>query len=256
MNRKNFSDVTPFLDVELVPLFTQGGQESSRCAVILDPSEKHIEAGVVSKDYRLVSNLEARNIALDILTKTGLPFEERTVLFDGKRYLQRWAIPDFHLEPRPGDIVRLGLEVHNSYDGSSHFSLAFVAERLTCLNGMMVDFLLGGFRFRHYGENGAFNQELDQAMDSIRRLDAQSNKLLPAMQRMIGTSLDRREMQQIFNALGLPNNYLAKIFLAIEEDTEWGLYNACTRIMTELGSFRGEVLNRQVSHYFFADRDL
>ena len=44
------------------------------------------------------------------------------------------------------------------------------------------------------------------------------------------------------------------VYMAIEEDTVWGLYNAFTSTFSNLGSFRGEALNRQASHYFFVER--
>jgi len=244
----------PFLEVSLLPLSIPGGQTSSRCAVILDPSDKKIEVSVVSREYQLIPNLEVRNIALDILTRIGIPFQECRMLFDGRRYSQRWTIEGFELEPRPGDFIRLGLEVHNSYDGTSLFSLSFIAERLICGNGMVVDFLLGRFRFRHYGQNGDFHKELDRALDTVQRLGEQGASLLPAMKRMVDTPINRGLTQGVFRKLNTPRLYVADIFLALEEDSEWGLYNACTRVFSEQRSFRGEVLNRQTSHYFFIER--
>ena len=67
----------PFVEVEKVPLIRPGGQSSSRSAVLLNTEEEKIEVGVVSNDYRLIPNLEVRNIALDILTRMDIPFEER-----------------------------------------------------------------------------------------------------------------------------------------------------------------------------------
>jgi hypothetical protein len=254
MEQQNTLTKDPFLDVKKVPLVISGGQPSSRYAVVYDPDDKRIEVGVVSKDYRLIPNLKVKGIALALLKKTGLPFNERQVLFDGRKYLNRWTIDSMELEPRENDIVRLGLQVHNSYDGSTRFGLSFIAERLICSNGMVTDSILGGFRFRHYGENGLFDQELEQALETIRHLDEKGNLLLSIIRRMTETKIDRTDIQQTFRDLNLPKTYAADVFLTVEEDTEWGLYNAFTNVFTNLYSFRGEALNRQVSHYFFVNK--
>ena len=39
-------------------------------------------------------------------------------------------------------------------------------------------------------------------------------------------------------------------FLGIEEDTQWGVYNAITDVLTRQESFRAQDLNRQVSRHF------
>lgn len=254
MRRESIQGGDPFAAISLMPLTIPGGQASSRCAAVLDLGDRQVEVGVVNRDYRLIPNLEARNVALDLLTRTGLPFDERRMLFDGKHYSQRWTIDGFEIEARPGDFVRLGLEVHNSYDGTIQFSLSFIAERLICGNGMVVDFLLGGFRFRHYGQNGDFHRELDQALDIVQRLGDQGPKLLACMRQMVECPIDRPKTQEIFHQLDLPKLYAAEIYQELEEDTEWGFYNACTRVLGRQETFRSETLNRQVSHYFFIER--
>ncbi len=83
--------------------------------------------------------------------------------------------PDLAVEPVPNDIVQLALHVVNSYDGSTTFGLALNANRLVCTNGMMIDFFLGDFKFRHYGHDD-FQQELEEASNAVMGLAGQLSR--------------------------------------------------------------------------------
>jgi hypothetical protein len=248
MPRTNPSINDPFLPVTKVPLFTADGSRSSRYAVMLGAEGESEEVGIVSDSYNLVPNQIVHQVALDILTRSELPFEDDGMIFDGKKYRHRWIIPDLQLQPRPGDIVRLALDVINSYDGSSLFGLAFNAQRLVCTNGMVLDFLLGGFKFRHYGVDG-FEEELEQASHQVHRL---SDKLLPLTGKLSGLvdrSFSRVDVQEAFTALKLPQTLQAEIYMQIDEDNAWGFYNAATDVLTKQATHRSDSLNRQVSRY-------
>jgi hypothetical protein len=251
MKRLNLEELDPLAPVAKEQLQTGSGVKSSRYAIIMDPDGLRQEVGVVSEDYQLIPNRIARDVALDILTRSGLSFEERSLAFDGRRYRQRWVIPEFSVEPKLGDFVRLGLDVVNSYDGTTPFSLSFIAERLQCLNGMVVDFILGAFRFRHWGENGRFKEELETAVSTLTMLGENSEKLLPGMKRMVETKIDRPTIQGTFKELELKDNLIAPVFMKIDGETEWDFYNAFTRVLSEKNTIRNDNLNRQISRHFF-----
>jgi len=178
-------------------------------------------------------------------------FDDAGFIFDGKRYRQRWILPDLSVEPVKGDIVQLTFDVINSYDGSTTFGLAFNAQRLVCTNGMMCDFLLGGFKFRHF-DNDNFVDELDAAVDTLHNL---SNKLEPLgskIQRLIDQPTDRNAIQKTFTDLKLTDKLKANIFMSVEEDTAWGLYNACTHVLSQAGTHHADNINRQVSRYMLS----
>jgi hypothetical protein len=252
MKRLNLEELDPLAPVAKEQLQTGSGVKSSRYAIIIDPEGARQEVGVVSADYQLIPNRVARDVALDILTRSGLSFEERSLAFDGRRYRQCWVIPEFSVEPREGDFVNLGLDVVNSYDGTTPFSLSFIAERLQCLNGMVVDFILGAFRFRHWGEeNGKFREELEDGVSSLTMLGENSEKLLPDMRRMVETKIDRPTVQSTFKELELKDNLIAPVFMKIDGETEWDFYNAFTRVLSEKNTIQNDNLNRQISRHFF-----
>jgi hypothetical protein len=251
MPRINQQYANPFLPVSKMPLFTSDGEKSSRQSVMLQTEEGQVEVGNVSESYQLVPNETVHEIALDVLSRSELSFEDAGMIFDGKRYRQRWILPELLAEPRKGDIVQLALDIVNSYDGSTTFGLAFNAQRLVCENGMMVDFMLGGFRFRHFGHDD-FGSELEMASSHVRGLVDKLTPLSSKLQRLIDTTIDRESIQAVFKVLALPQSLQAQIFMQIDEYTLRGLYNAFTGVLTGNNTHRAESINRQVSRFILA----
>jgi len=239
----------PFLPVAKVPLLTGGGDVSSRCAVVLDPEGESREVGVVSADYTLVPNQKVLDLAVEVLERSGLATEPVRTLCDGKRYQQSWRMTDVTVAAQLGDVIALTVEAFNSYNGSMNFGLAFNAQRLVCENGMTLDFMLGGFRFRHFGQRD-FDRELEGAKDAILGLADKAKFLEPVLARMVDTPITRPELQALYAKLSFGQGLIAQSFLGIEEDTEWGVYNAITDVLTRQESFRAQDLNRQVSRHF------
>ena len=249
----NSIHTNPFAEVTTMPLLNARGEISSRQSVILDPEGAHEEVGVVSREYQLVPNRKVQEIALDILSRSQLNFEEDSLLFDGKHYRQRWVLPDLSIEPSPGDVVRLALDIVNSYDGTKRVSVSFNAQRLVCSNGMMLDYFLGGVRFRHIGDRD-FESELQSAADSIHQVQDRLTHLLPAFQQMINTPVDVPFLQRTYSELKLSNSLVAGSLLNLESDEQhrWGLYNSITDILSRQESMHAENINRQVTRWFFS----
>ena len=248
---KNSTHYDPFAEVTTMPLLNSRGEISSRQSVILDPEGAHQEVGVVSREYQLVPNRKVQEIALDILERSRLNFEEDSLLFDGKHYRQRWVLPDLSIEPAPGDVVRLALDIVNSYDGTRRVSVSYNAQRLVCSNGMMLDYFLGGVRFKHIGDRD-FETELQGAADSIHLVQDRLSGLLSAFQQMINTPVDVPFLQKTYSNLRLSNALVAGSLLNLEtgELHRWGLYNAITDILTRQASLHAENINRQVTRWF------
>lgn len=89
---KQASLLSPFEEVDLQLLHTPSGNVSNRQAVVLDPSGDAIEAGVVSSDYKLVKNSEVTQVASELLTTSGLGYEEHQTLRNGKKFRQRYLL--------------------------------------------------------------------------------------------------------------------------------------------------------------------
>lgn len=243
--------LSPFAPVELQPLRTANGNASSRQAVVLDPNGDAIEAGVVSSDYKLVKNDEVVQVANELLSTSGLAHEDHQTLWNGKKFRQRCLLSQTAGEVKVGDLVACTLDAINSYDGSTTFGLEFNAVRLVCSNGMMLSFLLGGFRFKHWGSQD-FNVELRQAADKLARVGDRLHQVLPMLGDLARKRMKRADIQRFFRETDLPITTQAKVFNAIDEDTAWGIYNAATQLLTRQELFSAENLNRRVSQYFLS----
>jgi hypothetical protein len=252
MPRRTNTFTDPFLPVRKARLFTSDNRPTSRYAVMVNDGQQEVEVGHVSDIYQLVPNETVHDIALDVLARSRLHFAEEGAIFDGKHYRHRWVLPDLSVEPKVNDIVQVAFDVINSYDGSTTFGLAFNARRLVCSNGMMIDFMLGGFKFRHYDQKN-FSQELDTAANHIHQIGERLEPLNQKLQRLVDLPIDRQAIQSAFSTLKLPMKTQAEVFMQIEEDSAWGFYNACTDVLTRQGTHRSEVVNRQVSKYLLGN---
>ena len=245
------NNLNPFLPVEMVPLVTPQGQSSSRKAVVFDPKGENLQVGYVSEDYRLVPNSAVAEVAHDVLQKTGFDYEDHQILFDGKRFRQRFVLHEMQGEVKVGDVVKVVVDSINSYDGSTKFGLEFNALRLACENGLMISFMLGGFRFKHWGDR-SFDEELKMAARQIGNVGNRLHFLMPQLTEMTRKKVKRADIQKCFKDTDLPLTLQAKVFNAIDEDNQWGLYQAHTNVFTRMESFNGDNYNRKVSRYFLS----
>jgi len=242
---------TPFMPVELQTLQTVNGNASSRQAVILDPQGDALEVGIVSPDYKLVKNSEVVQVAEDLLANTGMAFDEHQTLFNGKKFRQRYLLSQASGEVKVGDVVACTLDAVNSYDGSTTFGLEFNAIRLVCSNGMQLSFMLGGFRFKHWGSKN-FDREMRFASRQLTRVGDRLHQVLPMLAELTRKRMKRVDIQRFFAETNLPITTQAKVFNAIEDDTKWGIFNAATNVLTQQERFSAENLNRRVSQYFLS----
>ena len=251
MPKTQNSNLNPFLPVETQPLVLPGGKSSSRNAVVFDPQGEALQVGYVSEDYKLVPNSAVAEVANDVLLKTGFGFDDHQILFDGKRFRQRFILHEHSGEVKPGDVVKVVVDAINSYDGSTKFGLEFNALRLACENGMMLSFMLGGFRFKHWGDR-SFDQELKDAARQIGNVGNRLHFLMPQLTDMTRKRIKRADIQKCFKDTDLPLTMQAKIFNSIEEDNQWGLYQAHTDVFSRMESFNGDNYNRKISKYFLS----
>jgi len=242
---------SPFAPVELQPLRRTNGDHCSRLAVVLEPEGETKEVGIVSQDYRLVKNSEVVQVAEDLLNRTGVPVEEHKTLWNGKRFRQRYLLSQTTGEVKVGDVVACTLDAVNSYDGSTTFGLEFNAVRLVCSNGMMLSFMLGGFRFKHWGSQN-FDREMRVAARQLTRVGDRLHMVLPMLSELTRKRMKRQDIQRFFRETNLPITTQAKIFDGIEDDTAWGIYNSTTDVLTKQERFSAENLNRRVSQYFLS----
>jgi hypothetical protein len=249
--KRTISTSDPFAPIARVPLYTPSGVQSSRYAIVLDPHGEHEEVGIVSEDYNLVENRKVVEAAERVIDEARLDAQQGKHLFDGRRFRQRWVLQKATFDVAPGDVVALTLDAWNSYDGSARFGLAFNLQRLVCSNGMVVDQLLGGFRFKHNSTHGSdFDREVEDAVGRLQQLARSVHRLAPQFQQMTQKRLSIKGIQQSFADLDISRPLVADIFLGLEGTTVWQVYNGYTDVLTKMNTFASEGLNRRVTSYF------
>lgn len=242
-----------------------GDQEVYFGVEIRDADQKwHLASSkskLLSPNYLLVHNDEIKAMAEEVARRTGHDFVPVRETFDGTRYEYYLASPAFvnrvgdlreiergnhtllnggfgdALDPN-GDYVRLGLRAVNTYDGSARARVEAYVERLVCLNGALVKDGLFSFTFEHkVSTNGGRRQweaELERAGYELRnlhtRFDAFAETLRQMREREVGMD-ELRAFARHKAIRSLPaafrGDFLGR-FLADEEPTLFGLYNAAT----------------------------
>ena len=229
-----------FAEMQVTPLYSPDGMRSQGKSVRIadETAEKGWnEIGVVSPNYLLVHNAKAKEVVDNIARLSGVGvWKQRKLFFDGKRFVYSVTSDIIMAEVAPGDAVRFGLIVHNSYDGSRALSVGAYAEHLICGNGMTSETHFTRFSFRHQSGNINWDEETERAFLAI--IPSSKEKL----SHFAGTllKLKRRELT-MFHLKILRENYLSELsvnswgkivdrFLSHEGHNAFGLLDACTRI--------------------------
>ena len=140
---------------------------SSAYSVQTDGQNGWEEVGVVGKNYLLVENSKVRDAANEVAEACNIDFSENKTFFNGKNYTLS-MISDHNIgEVSEGDDIALGMQFHNSYDGSRAFGFSMMLYRLACTNGMMTKTFFNSFRFKHQPGNEDWEKNLETAVNNI-----------------------------------------------------------------------------------------
>ena len=235
------SGISPFVPIVKTPTYSEhSGTHSGYGVEIEDPTAetgfRHV--GNVSKDYLLLPNEEVRALAVEVAVRSGLPFKESRIFWDGARFAH---VVDF-LEAEdvgPGDAVGLSLVTRSSYDRSWRYETALMGKRFVCDNGALSGEFFARVAFRHVSaaayEAGAWKDVVreglalvDRAPDDLHRFAAG----LRALRRAGMTDARLREVWGLLPTLGdaLKGRVVSR-YVAHEEPTLFGLFNAGTHVL-------------------------
>lgn len=229
----------PYAPIEKRSLWTTDSMRSRGFSVrAADPTQASgwRECGVVSADYLVIPNADARDLALEIAGRSGLRFTEEKVFFDGKRYaLSLVAKDDALVETRVGDYVGVGLQIENSYDGSRRFSASLFAYRLACANGMLVPSLFQRVTFKHTRASAGWEDDALQALAMIHAAPAGLARFAEAARALSSMRVSASRLREIRERAlpKLPVTLWGKTvdrFLLHEELDGFGLLNAVTNV--------------------------
>jgi len=242
--------------------------------------------GVVhSADYKLVTNQQVHDMALQVIDDTGMTFEpvpsfgaghSQPLFWNGRRYSEKWFCKDTSVGVPGGSQMMLGIEIANSYDGSCKVGLAFFAMHLVCSNQFYSGNMLGRpFEFPHVNRGGELDEDIGVAMRKIQEKSRDFAKIVPNMKtlqdtrvRNVGDFLDMRNRlkagtgtefrdKQLLDELsgnGITNQLNMRDVTYDDPSTYWNIANAYTAITTHaVGGPRGANQSARVVDWLLRD---
>jgi hypothetical protein len=268
----------PFCPVRLTPIRNRG-RVTDKYMIELqrpDSSEWADIAGVRAvhtANYRLVTNQQVHTMAAGVMAQTGLTFEpvptwgngqSKSLLWNGRHYLERWYTPDVKVATPHGSEIMLGLEVRNSYDGACKVGLAFFAMHCACGNQFYGDNILGQpYNFSHIGQSGELNGDIAGALNELQGKAEAFGRIVPTIRALTEarfgsiedflnlrrrltttTGLEFRDRQILDELDG--RGVTSKLGIAVGKsygspDSLWALANAFTAVTTHaVGGLRGQ----------------
>lgn len=232
--------VDPYAPIEKRSLFAADAMRSRAFTVRLEDAAQTSgwrEVGVVSADYLLVPNREVVSMAADVVSASGLPFQEERVHFDGKRFAYALAAKAHPLvDVAVGDHVGLGLLFENSYDGSKKLSASLFAYRLACANGMLVPSLFRRVTFKHSRSNEGWGEDVQRALAMLASAPAGLERFATAGRALSTMRVTASRLREVRERVvpRLPVTVWGRVvdrFLLHEDLDGWGLMNAATNVL-------------------------
>ena len=268
----------PFCPVQLENIQHNGRETDKHMIAMQLPGEEEEfvpipGVGTVhSADYKLVTNRQVHDMAMQVMEKTGInlrPLPSQSggkssrVYWNGRRYSEKWYCEDTSVDVPGGSAMRLGVEVTNSYDGSCKVGLAFFSMHMVCANQFYSSNMLGRpYEFPHVSRGGNLEDDIELAMGQIEVQATNFAKIGPNMEKLrnhtindLGSFLKLREQiknetrvefrdKQLLDEL-TGNGITAELGMSevkynVDKPSYWDVANAYTAVATHVvGGPRG-----------------
>jgi len=181
--------------------------------------------GVLGKDYRLVRHKDVLN-DMEKAIPTEMTNRKITLCKSGAVMFAKYETPLIKaVEVRKGDIVKFGIEVFNSYDGTLPIGFMFVAMRLVCTNGMTIPKSIARICVRHIG-----NIDLINAKREFNNRLPLYMKTSDRWQEWAETTPSDSNVDDFFNqTMGKRTKDIFETeYKATSDKSLWGLFNVLT----------------------------
>lgn len=273
----------PFCDVRLTQIENKGKLTDKYMIELLDDkTQEFVElpgvGAVHSEDYKLVTNKQVHELALEVMNRISRTFRpihtfadghSKPIYWNAKRFSEKWYSPDVTFDdPRKQSQMMLGMEVTNSYDGSSKVGLSFFALRLACSNQFYSSNILGRpFEFSHLSAGEDITDDIMGATNRFTDMASHFGRMAGSMKLLADTHVTtfqdflalRRELQagtgsefrdkQILNELsgcGITKSIGMDLEYS-DPSSYWDITNAYTAVTTHgVGGPRGSDLSARV----------
>lgn len=162
--------------VELRGIKTTDGIVIPNKRAVVNVDDNNQVLGVVSSRYKIIHNTKLLDSITPVLDDLGFDSNkpEIKVTNEGAVTFFKFMTEKITGEIQKGDIVRFGCEFFNSYNGSLPVGFHIIAERLVCLNGLVVPKSITEIHIRHTGSantNGIKNRVKDYLPKTQKALD-------------------------------------------------------------------------------------
>ena len=242
--------VDPFAPVVFTPTYSEHSRTPSGYAVeIEDAAEptgfRHV--GAVGPNYLVLPNLDVRNLALEVASRTHLPFRESGLFWDGKRMMHTVDLLGHSEAVVPGDDHGLRLVTMTSYDRSWKYRCMLGVVRFQCSNGTVLpdSDWLASVDFRHVAAPGSpkaasWRAVVRQAMDVVDEGPEALDRFVGAMRVLKSMRTTDGRLREVWGALSsLPDGVKGRILTEYVEHERDGnlysLYNAGTAVLSKRG---------------------
>jgi hypothetical protein len=166
-------DRNPFFEVKREKLFTESGLDTDKWALINDETSDIL--GIVSDGYKMVENARVNTLFEEVVE--GLEIAEVHDHMDSitKKWRRRIIFSQDSLtyEVKPGDEIKVMLEIFNGYDARTAYGYELMGFRSACSNGMVT------------GKQSIFREVYSHFQDNIDEMRNMFETRVDAFQRNI-----------------------------------------------------------------------
>lgn len=202
----------------------------------LDTSEVD---GVMTKRYNLIKHGDAILPLVDTIKELGLTGVSGYTFCNGKRaYTMVWFEDvERQVEVQKGDIIKLGILIGNSVDGTLALWGEVMGLRLVCMNGMTTEHIIQSYRKVHLGKENIAEEAGQFYKALIVELTQHSEILKDIVSRNVAEMINSKLYDTILSGIGMPETHVQKILEELEGSdkiSKWDLYNKVTEYITHL----------------------
>ena len=207
----------------------------------------------VIKHADMVQNFEAALATLpyfrDYTVTTNLPF-------DGGQMFRKYTFNQINLEPKVGDVIKMTLELMNSYDGKTKGGYKVGGHRLACLNGQVLPGTFQEILTKHYA-----NFNIDKIVDGLKTALPLFEQTVNQWKTWNDVVVNITDITDMLAKTAIPERTQKKMVekFASEDKTKFGAFQAMTWVISHETKARVDAnsrvpqiaLERQIAPLFY-----
>ncbi len=228
----NVGAITPHkVSTSPFKIFDEDGNEYSHDKVAVVDRDTREVLGIHEDGYSLIKHKDVldsfmRVVDTDIVTGK--------LHFGNNRTMHLYYYPPqerYAGEVEAGDIVRFGMRISNSYDGSTALRGQLIAIRLICMNGMLAHEFIKGSYHRHTRISG----DLNKFEGEIKKmLDFDPQAVMAIINDSRNNIIEPLEALNVLNISQMLKDAVVHALPDTSDISAWELYSVMTDKVTRL----------------------